>query len=66
MFALIKSDIRAIYGVVNIKSLLKSILNPSVHASVLIRFATSKNKFGYVYVLTPDGLATAPRSPRPS
>ncbi|WP_082377847.1 hypothetical protein [Pseudomonas sp. RIT-PI-q] len=48
MFALIKSDIRAVYGVVNVKSLLKSILNPSVHASILIRLATSRNKLIHI------------------
>ncbi|MNX88412.1 Serine acetyltransferase [compost metagenome] len=48
MFALIKSDIKAIYGDVGIKSLFKSILNPSIHASILIRFATSKNKLIHI------------------
>lgn len=48
MFTLIKSDIRVVYGDVGIKSLLKSILNPSIHASILIRLATSKNKLIHI------------------
>jgi serine O-acetyltransferase len=48
MLALIKSDIRVVYGVVSIKALLKSLLNPSVHASVLVRFATSKNRLVHI------------------
>ncbi|WP_448107015.1 serine O-acetyltransferase [Pseudomonas azerbaijanoccidentalis] len=48
MFALIGSDIRVIYGVVNAKSLLKSLLNPSVHASILVRLAASKNKLIHI------------------
>lgn len=48
MFALIKSDIRAVYGSVSVKSLMKSILNPSIHASILVRFATSKNKLIHI------------------
>ncbi|BCX67101.1 MULTISPECIES: serine O-acetyltransferase [Pseudomonas] len=48
MLALIKSDIRAVYGVVNIKSLLKSLLNPSLHASMLVRFAASKNRLIHI------------------
>lgn len=48
MFALIISDVKAVYGNVGVKSLLKSIFNPSIHASVLIRFTTSSNKLVHI------------------
>lgn len=48
MLALIKSDVRIIYGVINVRSFIKSLLNPSIHASVLVRFATSKNRLIHI------------------
>ncbi|WP_085723045.1 serine O-acetyltransferase [Pseudomonas sp. R37(2017)] len=48
MFALIKSDIRVVYGNAGIKSVLKSLLNPSIHASLLVRLAASKNKLVHI------------------
>ena len=48
MFALIRSDIRAVYGNAGFKSVLKSLLNPSIHASLLVRLAGSKNKLVHI------------------
>ena len=47
---LIKSDITAIYNTINLKTLVKSFFNPSVHACVLTRLVRSKNKIFSAFI----------------
>jgi serine O-acetyltransferase len=48
---LVKSDFLIIYEKVNFSNVIKSIFNPSFHASLLIRIATNvKSKFIYILI----------------
>lgn len=46
----IKSDIEATYETASINNILKSLLNPSIHACILIRLCTTKSRLTHTLI----------------